>query len=84
MDGIQKLLAVVVVSLTILLFIVGIQVVLIFIDLRRGIKRINNILDDAVLGGGLIRPDKITGVLEFFRKKRGLQEHGETKNNNLD
>lgn len=84
MDGIQKLLAVVIVSLTTLLFVVGIQVVLIFIDLRRGIKRLNNILDDAVLGGGLIRPDKITGILEFFGKKRGLQEHGETKNKGLD
>ena len=84
MDGIQKLLAVVIVSLTILLFVVGIQVVLIFIDLRRGVKRLNNILDDAVLGGGLIRPDKITGILEFFGKRRSLQEHGETKNKGLD
>jgi hypothetical protein len=63
MDGIQKLLIIVVTSLTILLLVVGIQVILIIIDLRRAIKRLNSILEDAILGGGLIRPEKLTGVL---------------------
>ena len=54
MDGIQKLLAVVVVSLTVLLVIVGVQVVLVIMDLRRSIKSLNNILEDAILGAGLI------------------------------
>lgn len=73
MDGIQKLLAVVIVSLTLLLIIVGVQVVLIFVDLRRALKRLNSILEDAILGGGLIRPEKLTGILEMFRKRKRVQ-----------
>jgi len=70
MDGIQKLLVVVIVVLTTLLLIVGLQVALIFIDLRRVIRRLNGILEDAIWGGGLIRPEKLTGILEMFRKKK--------------
>jgi hypothetical protein len=77
MDGVQKLLAVVIVTLTVLLFIVGVQVVLIILDLRRAIKRLNSILEDAVLGGGLIRPEKITGILELFGRKKQLEKHGD-------
>ena len=70
MDGIQTLLAVVVVALTVLLIIVGIQVIMIFIDLRRAVRRLNSILEDSILGGGLIRPEKLTGILEMFKKRR--------------
>jgi hypothetical protein len=76
-DFIQKLLLVVVVSLSLLLFIVGVQVLLIVIDLRRALKRINSILDDSILGGGLIRPDKLTGILEMFRRKKKVGKRGE-------
>ena len=76
MDSIQKLLAVVVVSLTVLLIVVGVQVVLVIIDLRRAIKRLNTILEDAVMGGGLIRPEKLTGVLEMFRRGKNLEIKG--------
>lgn len=58
----------VVITLTILLAIVGVQVVLVIIDLRRAIKRLNSILEDSILGGGLIRPERLIGVLEMFRK----------------
>lgn len=77
MDGIQKLLIIVVVSLTLLLVVVGIQVVMVILDLRKAIKRLNSILEDAILGGGLIRPDKLTGVLEILRKGKNLQTHGQ-------
>ena len=73
MDGIQKLLAIVIVSLTILLVVVGIQVIFIFSDLRQAIKRLNNILEDSILGGGLIRPEKLTGILEMFRRKKKVE-----------
>lgn len=77
MEGIQKLLIFVVTSLTILLLIVGIQVVLIIIDLRKAIKRLNSILEDAILGGGLIRPEKLTGVMEILKKNKKLETHGQ-------
>ena len=77
MDSIQKLLVVVVISLTILLVLVGAQVVMVIIDLRRAIKRLNSILEDAILGGGLIRPEKLTGVLEMLRKGKKLQSQGQ-------
>lgn len=77
MDGVQKLLVIVVVSLTALLVIVGMQVMLIIIDLRRAIKRLNSILEDAILGGGLIRPEKLTGIVEILRKTKRLETHGE-------
>jgi len=78
MDGIEKLLAVVVVSLTVLLVVVGIQVVLVILDLRRSLKRLNNILEDSILGGGLIRPEKLTGIIELFGRKRKMEKRGET------
>jgi hypothetical protein len=56
--------------------IVGIQVMLILVDLRKGIKRLNNILEDSIIGGGLIRPEKLTGILEFFKKGRKMGKMG--------
>lgn len=76
MDSVQTLLIVVVISLTVLLVIVGIQVMLIILDLRKAIKRLNSILEDAILGGGLIRPEKLTGIMEMLRKNKKLDTHG--------
>jgi hypothetical protein len=76
MDSVQTLLVVVVISLTLLLVIVGVQVMFIIIDLRRAIKRLNSILEDAILGGGLIRPEKLTSVLEILHKNKKLETHG--------
>ena len=78
MDSIQTLLIVVVISLTILLIVVGFQVLLIIVDLRKAIKRLNSILEDAVLGGGLIRPEKLTGIFEMMRRTKKLESRGET------
>jgi hypothetical protein len=77
MDSVQTLLVVVVISLTLLLVIVGVQVILIILDLRRAIKRLNSILEDAILGGGLIRPEKLTSVLEILHKGKRLETHGQ-------
>ncbi len=79
MDGIERLLIIVIVSLTLLLVIVGVQVVLIISDLRRAVKRLNSILEDSILGGGLIRPDKLTSILEMFGKSKKMETHGEAK-----
>lgn len=76
MDPVQKLLIIVVIALTFLLVIVGMQVMLIIIDLRRAIKRLNSILEDAILGGGLIRPEKLTSVMEILRKNKKIETHG--------
>jgi len=76
MDSVQTLLIVVVVSLTILLVVVGIQVMLIIIDLRRAVKRLNSILEDSILGGGLIRPDKLTSVMEILHKGKKPETRG--------
>ena len=77
MDNVQRLLVIVVISLTALLVVVGVQVIMIILDLRKAIKRLNSILEDAILGGGLIRPDKLTGVLEILRRGKNLQTHGQ-------
>ena len=73
MEGIQTLLIIVIVTLTILLVIVGIQVIMIFTGVRRAIRRVNSILEDSILGGGLIRPEKLTGILEMFRKRKKMK-----------
>ena len=73
MDPVQKLLVFVVGALTILLVVVGVQVILIILDLRKALKRLNSILEDAILGGGLIRPEKLTGILEIFKRKKKLE-----------
>ncbi len=76
MDSVQRLLVIVIIALTVLLVIVGIQVVFIILDLRKSIKRLNSILEDAILGGGLIRPDRLTGIAEMFKNKT-MQTHGQ-------
>ena len=76
MDGIQRILVLVVVSLTVLLVIVGVQVILVILDLRRAVKRLNSILEDSILGGGLLRPERLTGVIEMFRKGKRMKERG--------
>lgn len=73
MDSIQTLLIFVVLSLTTLLIIVGIQVFLVILDLRRAIKKLNSILEDAILGGGLLRPEKLTDILEAFKKNKTVE-----------
>ncbi len=77
MEPVQTLLVIVVISLTILLIVVGFQVFLVIIDLRRAVKRLNNILEDSILGGGLIRPEKLTGIVEILRKNKKLETHGQ-------
>lgn len=79
MTGLQTLLIVVVVSLTVLLIVVGVQVLFIILDLRRALKRLNSLMDDAILGGGLIRPDKLTSIFEMFRKKKEVTTHGQNQ-----
>jgi hypothetical protein len=77
MDSVQTLLVIVIVCLTTLLLVVGLQVLLIILDLRKAIKRLNSILEDAILGGGLIRPEKLTGIVEILRRTKKLETHGE-------
>jgi len=77
MENVQTLLIVVVITLTLLLGTVGIQVFLVIIDLRKAIKRLNSILEDSILGGGLIRPEKLTGVLEMFGKNKKMKIKGQ-------
>jgi len=77
MDSVQTILAVVVGVLTILLGIVGVQVFLVIVDLRKAIKRLNSILEDSLLGGGLTRPEKLTGVIEMLRKNKKMESQGQ-------
>jgi hypothetical protein len=76
MNNIQTILLVVIISLTILLVVVGVQVMLIILDMRKALKRLNSILDDAILGGGLINPGKLTGIIEMIKRKKKMKAHG--------
>jgi hypothetical protein len=77
MESLQTVLTVVVVALTVLLIVVGVQVVMIINDLRRALRRLNSILDDAILGGGLISPGKLTKVVEMFKRKKKMEDRGD-------
>ena len=74
---VQKTLIVVVITLTVLLSFVGLQVVLMIVDLRKAIKRLNGLLGDSVIGGGLIQPDKITKITEMLRRGKKVKERGQ-------
>lgn len=76
MQNIQTILVIVVIALTVLLIVVGVQVVMIIADLRRALKRLNSLLEDSILGGGLLKPGKLTSVLEMFKKKKKMKQHG--------
>jgi hypothetical protein len=77
MENIQTLLTVVVIALTVLLIVIGVQIFLVIRDLRHIMKRVNSMLEDSIIGGGLLRPDKLTGILELFRRKKNMHTHGE-------
>lgn len=77
MENVQTLLTIVVIALTVLLIVIGVQIFLVIKDLRRIMKRVNAILEDSIIGGGLLRPDKLTGILEMFRRKKNVHTHGE-------
>lgn len=79
MENVQTLLTIVVIALTVLLIIIGVQIFLVISDLRKIMKRVNALLEDAIIGGGLIRPDKLTGILELFKRKRQMGTHGESQ-----
>ncbi len=78
MESTEIILIVVIIALTSLLIIVGIQVILVIRDMRRSLKKINTILDDSVWGGGLLRPDKLSGLVEMTKKNKKIEtsEHG--------
>lgn len=79
MANIQTLLTIVVIALTVLLIVIGVQIFLVIHDLRKIMKRVNAMLEDSIIGGGLLRPDKLTGILELFRKRK-MQAHGDPPN----
>ncbi len=70
MENVQTILTIVVISLTVLLIVIGVQIFLVIQELRRIVKRVNTMLEDSMIGGGLLRPDKLTSILELFRKKK--------------
>ena len=76
MDTVQIILIVVIIALTMLLTIVGFQVALMIVDLRKALKRLNSLLEDSMIGGGLIRTEKISGIMELFKKNKKLEGKG--------
>ncbi len=70
MENLQTLLTVVVIALTILLIIVGVQVTLMLMAARKALKKINAMLDETMLGGGFLRPERIAGFIETLRNRR--------------
>ncbi len=77
--NLQTLLIVIVVSLTLLLLIVGIQVLMVILDLRRAVRRLNSMLGDSIIGGGLLDTDKLTGIVEMVGRKKKMETHGENQ-----
>lgn len=76
MDIVQIVLVIVVITFTVMIVIIGTQVVLILKDIRKAVKRYNSILEDTVLGGGLIKPGKLFGFMELTKKGKKLKDRG--------
>lgn len=79
MDGIQTLLVIVIISLTVLLIVVGFQVLMIIVELRRALKKLNAILDDSILGGGLLKPKKFFEILKMLGRKNKFHQSDSTE-----
>lgn len=62
MDGIQLLLIIIIVSLTSLLLVVGIQVFFVVKEIRAVVKRLSGMLDNST--------DRVTTFLETLKKKQ--------------
>ncbi|MBI4058160.1 hypothetical protein HY408_00165 [Candidatus Gottesmanbacteria bacterium] len=69
MDTTQLLLVVVISVLTILLSIIGVQVIFILAEFRRTVEKVNNILDDAeVVSSGVHKSFVgMAGLMEGFK-----------------
>ncbi len=78
MQPVQKILIIIIVSLTTLLLVVGFQVLMILKDAQKTIKRLNTLLDDSILGGGLLRPEKLTAIFQLFRKDKTKNKDNST------
>lgn len=70
MDITETVLVVVVVILTALLVVFGYHVTLVVFDVRRALKKINEILDDTILGGGMVKTEKLRSLIEIFKKTK--------------
>ncbi len=77
--NLQTLLIIIVVSLTLLLLVVGLQVLMVILDLRRAVRRLNSMLGDSIIGGGLLDTDKLTGIVEMVGRKKKMETHGENQ-----
>lgn len=75
----QTLLIIIVVALTVLLIVVGFQVLMVILDLRRAVGRLNSLLGDSIIGGGLLDPHKLTGIVEMVGRKKKIETHGESR-----
>lgn len=76
MQPTQKILLVVVISLATLLIVLGIQVIFILKDAKKAVKRLNTLLDDSILGGGLLKPEKLTSIFQVFKKEKDNKQNG--------
>ena len=88
MDTTQILLTAVVSVLTVLLSIIGVQIVFILIEVRKSLEKMNKMLDDAgTVTGGISRSvTGMSGIMEglktglsivnLFGKKRGSDDKG--------
>lgn len=81
MESIQTLLVVVVILLTTLLIVIGWQVLMMILDLRRGLKKLNSLLDDSIIGGGLLRQDKLASIFEFLKRKTARRNTNDESRN---
>ncbi|MCX7928653.1 MAG: hypothetical protein N2558_03125 [Patescibacteria group bacterium] len=75
MDNVQLFLVIVIVTLTILVMIVGLQVFLMILEVRSILKKIDIMLSDLLVGGGLINSEKLMNVFSLLKNKKDKNLH---------
>ncbi|MCS7092341.1 MAG: hypothetical protein NZM26_03255 [Patescibacteria group bacterium] len=75
MDSVQLFLVVVIVTLTALIVIVGLQVFLMILEVRSILKKIDIMLSDLLVGGGLINSEKLMNVFSLLKNKKDANQH---------
>lgn len=67
MESTQTLLTIIVIALTLLLCVVGVQVVLVILDIRKALKRLNMLLASYLTGSD---PIKLRELIHILRRKK--------------
>ncbi len=66
----QFILIFVIVSLSVLLLVIGWQIVVLIFDIKKTIKKLNQVLDEALTGKKILESGRLKAIFEILKTKK--------------